>query len=91
MKNIWMLVVGIISTVCTANAQDASKKDEAPAVEKKWVCTADGLASFRYSGGDWAYIHLSPYPNGGSYPATKTGSIATGKTKDGTPFTCKEE
>lgn len=56
----------------------------------KWTCTAQGLKEARYDGSNEAYIHLSAYTTGGKYKVTKNaeGTKATGKTKDGTEFTC---
>lgn len=62
-----------------------------PVKEKKWGCKAPNLVTFRYSGGDNAYIHLSPYSYGGDYRVTKNGITATGETANGTTFVCKEE
>ena len=71
--------------------------DDKPAAEiatdpatKKWTCTAEGLAEFRYDGSDWARIRLVAYSSGGSYKVSKdkTGDIATGVTADRTPFVC---
>lgn len=59
---------------------------------EKWVCTAEKLKSFSYKGGKNAMIHLSPYNKGGSYKVTKESDTkVTGKTKDGTPFTCEKQ
>ncbi|MES2280366.1 MAG: hypothetical protein V4542_03055 [Pseudomonadota bacterium] len=61
------------------------------AAEARWVCTAQNLASARYTGGDWANIHLAQYSSGGSYKIIeKTELVAKGVTKDGTPFECKK-
>ena len=62
----------------------------APPASKKWICTAEGLAEFRYDGSDWARIRLAAYSSGGSYKVSedKTGDIATGVTADHTPFVC---
>lgn len=63
----------------------------APTSEAKWVCTAATMVGSRYSGGDWAFIHLGAYQNGGSYKIIdKSDSVAKGVTKDGTPFECKK-
>jgi hypothetical protein len=60
-----------------------------PAVAARWECSAKNLKSYRYTGGSSAMIHLSPYPNGGTYPVTRVSATkVTGKTKDGTAFTC---
>ena len=60
------------------------------AKEVKWKCVADGLENFEFDGGNTAYIHLESYNSGNNYyvefNASKT--VATGKTGDGTPFTC---
>jgi hypothetical protein len=62
-----------------------------PAEAAGWKCAAKRLKNSSYKGGKTAYIHLSPYNNGGSYKVTKVSSTkVTGKTKDGTPFTCKK-
>ena len=63
----------------------------APAAEAKWVCTAPNMVSGRYTGGDWAFIHLAAYQSGGSYKLLeKSESVVKGVTKDGTPFECKK-
>jgi hypothetical protein len=55
----------------------------------KWSCSAQGLVSGSYSGGDWANIHIQPFSSGGSYRVQKNGNIATGVTANGTPFRCQ--
>jgi hypothetical protein len=57
---------------------------------KTWTCSAPNLVNFSYDGGDSAYIHLTPYASGGTYPVTKTkaGTQATGVTANGTKFVC---
>ncbi len=72
-------------------AEEKPKADVAIApVAKKWTCTAETLAEFRYDGGDWARIRLAAYSSSGSYKVSKdqTGNIATGVTADRTPFVC---
>lgn len=60
-----------------------------PAAAENWVCSAKNLVNYQYTGGSRAMIHLSPYNSGGSYKVTKVSDAkVTGKTKDGTPFTC---
>ena len=81
------------STDSTPAAPDAAKPkgEVVPAqTPKKWVCEADGLAEFRYSGEDWAYIRLVAYSSGHEYRVTKdaTGDIAKGSTQDRTTFVC---
>ncbi len=56
---------------------------------KAWTCNAPGLLNSSYSGGDTAYIHLSGFQTGGVYKVAKKGNVATGKTANGTTFTCK--
>ena len=88
MKKALYVVALAVSFFCLAPlpAQTA-----APAVEAKWVCNADNMVSGRYSGGDWAIIHLAAYAYGGSYKIAEKGeSVVKGKTKDGTPFECKK-
>ena len=77
------------ATLSTATAE--APATQAPTVPKKWKCKADNLVSGNYSGGKYAFIHLSPYHYGGSYAATVNGDVATGTTKDGTPFECRLE
>lgn len=95
----------LIAGTCAADGLDASSIGQTPSAvngakptsepepnkaPKKWVCEADGLANFRYSGGDWAYIHLSSYSYGHEYRVKKNevGDIARGVTQDTTPFVC---
>jgi hypothetical protein len=60
-----------------------------PAAAATWECSANKLKNYRYTGGRTAMIHLTPYQSGGSYPVTKVSDTkVTGKTKDGTAFTC---
>jgi hypothetical protein len=56
----------------------------------KWTCTAPGLVSATYTGGKTAFVHLSGFSSGGYYNATQSadGKSATGKTQNGTAFTC---
>jgi hypothetical protein len=57
----------------------------------KWTCTAAGIQNSSYDGSDFAFVHLSGFPNGRSYPVVKNsqGNEATGTTGNGTPFVCK--
>ncbi len=58
-----------------------------------WKCTADGLVTFRYTGGDWAYIHLQAFSTGGNYKVTlnELGNEAKGMTANRTPFVCTKQ
>ena len=89
MKKIYLCLFALnVSLFCTTalKAQTAS-----PTADAKWVCTAANMVSGRYTGGDWAFIHLAAYSNGGSYKIVeKSESVAKGVTKDGTPFECKK-
>ena len=58
---------------------------------QSWTCSAPGMQSGTYDGGATAYIHLSAYSNGKAYPVVKKGKTASGKTSDGTPFTCVQK
>jgi hypothetical protein len=62
----------------------------APCYADSWTCTAPGLVSGSYDGGDSAYIHLSGFSDGKSYPVKKSGNRATGTTTNGTKFTCSK-
>lgn len=61
-----------------------------PASAAGWTCSAPGLISGSYDGGDSAYIHLTGFSNGNNYPVAKKGSRATGTTKNGTRFVCTQ-
>lgn len=56
-----------------------------------WICSAPGMISGSYDGGDSAYIHLTGFPSGGSYPVKKSGKSASGTTKNGTRFVCVQK
>ena len=60
------------------------------AEKNEWKCVADGIVDFRFSGGKYAYIHLSSYSRGDDYfvKFNETKTVAKGTTGDGTPFTC---
>jgi len=62
-------------------------------VTSPWVCTAESLIGFSYSGGSTANIHLSAYDNGGDYSVKLNSdkTVATGVTADDTPFTCTKK
>jgi len=53
-----------------------------------WTCTAQNIANATYSGGRSAYIHLRPYRGGQQYRVSVKGNRATGRTSNGTQFTC---
>ena len=82
------LVVLVLGFCLSAGAQ---KQDGS----KKWICTVPSdaqLISYRYTGGNWADIHIAPFQSGGSYRiAKKDDTMVTGTTENGTPFTCKQE
>ena len=57
-----------------------------------WKCSAAKLKNYSYDGGSSAMIHLSPYSSGGRYCVKKVNANkVTGKTKDGTRFTCTKK
>lgn len=58
---------------------------------QSWSCSAPGMISGSYDGGESAYIHLSGFPSGGTYPVRKQGKRVTGTTKNGTTFTCSQK
>ena len=70
-------------SVAPVESRPSNKKNE-------WKCVADGIKNFRFSGGKYAYIHLSSYSSGDRYfvKFNKTKTVAKGTTGDGTPFTC---
>jgi hypothetical protein len=56
-----------------------------------WTCSAPGLVSGSYDGGPTAYIHLTGFPDGGTYSVQKSGNNkVSGTTKNGTKFTCSK-
>ena len=92
---VWLLAgsFGAVAQIVPTSpaADDKSKTDAAmPAAAKKWTCTAEGLAEFRYDGSGWAHIRLAAYLAGGNYRVSKdtTGDVASGVTADRTPFVC---
>jgi len=57
-----------------------------------WKCSAAQLKNYSYSGGSSAMIHLRAYSKGGRYSVKKVNAKkVTGKTKDGTKFTCTKK
>jgi len=58
-----------------------------------WNCSAKSLVDSSYNGGSYANIHLSAYSSGGDYKVKLNSSktIASGKTADGTLFTCSKK
>jgi hypothetical protein len=56
-----------------------------------WSCSAPGMVSGSYDGGSSAYIHLTGFPSGGTYPVQKQGKRASGTTKNGTRFVCVQK
>lgn len=82
--------VAPVATSSAAGNEATSTSAITTGTAKKWTCTADGLAEFRYDGSGWAFIRLSAYTSGHQYRVTKdeTGDIAKGNTQDRTPFVC---
>ncbi len=79
------------SAIPSASTQASSPTAAVTApVAKKWTCSAEGLAEFRYDGSGWAFIRLSAYTSGHQYRVTKdeSGDVAKGTTQDRTPFVC---
>jgi hypothetical protein len=66
---------------------------EVKVAEKSWTCavTTEGaqLIWSRYTGDEWANIHIAPFNRPGSYKVVKEGDVAKGKTSNGTEFVCK--
>lgn len=58
-----------------------------------WTCSAKGLKQSSYAGGNTALIHLRGFSRGARYEVTlsEDGRTATGKTGNGTPFTCSKK
>ena len=74
----------------TTSSAPAAKAPTSAAPVAKWTCTAPGLVTANYNGGNMAYVHLARYTSGGNYMVVKdpSGKKATGKTADGTTFVC---
>ena len=64
-----LLILGLLLASTSAYAQ-------------AWTCSAPGMISGSYDGGESAYIHLNGFPSGGTYPVRKQGKRATGTTKN---------
>lgn len=62
-----------------------------PVRAEGWTCSAPGMVSGSYDGGSSAYIHLSGFPDGGTYSVQKQGKRASGTTKNGTKFVCVQK
>ena len=104
-KNIFLqilastLLVGVTSVEAQSAISSASTQASSPTAAvtapaaKKWTCTAEGLAEFRYDGSGWAFIRLSAYATGHQYRVSKdeSGNIAKGSTQDRTPFVCTNQ
>lgn len=56
-----------------------------------WSCTAPGMVSGSYDEGSSAYVHLTGFPSGGTYPVQKHGKRASGTTKNRTKFVCVQK
>ena len=56
-----------------------------------WTCSAPGIVSGSYDGGQTAYIHLTGFSSGNSYYVQKSGKKVTGTTGNGTKFTCVQK
>jgi len=82
---------GLVSVVFIAPFVVSGFGQPATAQSKStWKCTAPGLVSASYNGGSTAYINLSGFSHGGTYPVTRKGNVATGVTANGTKFTCRK-
>lgn len=61
-----------------------------PAQAGEWACSAKNIADYSYSGGASAYIRLTMFSTGSSYPVTQDGKDkVSGVTGNGTRFECK--
>lgn len=83
-KIITVVAVSAAFTGCVAgNDKDGSA----------WQCEAKKMVSSNYDGSNYAYVHLQGYPQGARYKVELNDAMteATGKTGDGTPFTCTKQ
>lgn len=78
-----MVVAGVLAVVGCAS----SKSDGAD-----WKCSAQGLVSSKYTGGEHATIQLQNFTSAGTYKVTKNAQAneATGTTANGVPFKCSK-
>ena len=84
MLKIRKIILSVVALLLVAACASTQSKDGSV-----WKCSAPGIASdSQYYGGDKAFIHLNAYSSGMWYPAVRSGYTATGKTSDGTMFTC---
>jgi hypothetical protein len=85
------IAMSIRTTVLASLLAVVTAAATAPAAAQggTWKCSAPGLVSASYQGGGSAYIHLSGFSSGGTYPVTRKGKVATGVTANGTRFTCR--
>lgn len=58
-----------------------------------WICEAKGMVSSNYDGSNYAYVHLQGYSQGARYKIQLNEGMteATGKTGNGTPFSCSKQ
>lgn len=84
------LIVASAVALCSVVSTAAAQTGKPSAAPKTWKCSAAGLVNASYDGGDGAYVHLTGFSSGGTYPVTKNkaGTTATGTTANGTKFTC---
>lgn len=75
-----MIVVGILAGCAVTKTADSGGR---------WNCSAQNIKQFSYDGGEYAFIQLAQYETGGTYPVKRTGDIASGLTKNNTPFECR--
>lgn len=87
MKKIKLVLAVMSAATLISGCNSSSVRDDS-----SWECTAKGLVNSHYTGSSHAMIHLSGYSSGGSYQVTlnEQKTVASGTTKDGTPFTCKK-
>lgn len=86
-KLIKFIVAAGVATTLTGCVAGNDKEASA------WQCEAEGLVNARYNGSDYAYVHLQGYSRGENYKVSmnSAGTKATGKTGNGTPFSCSKE
>ena len=79
-----MRSAGII--IVAANAMFTTSAARA----EDWTCSAKNLADYSYSGGASAYIRLTMFAQGASYPVQRlSANRVKGVTGNGTEFFCQ--
>jgi hypothetical protein len=79
---------GVVAVAALCFAGSAMAEDSVKTLAG-WNCSAPGIKSAEYGGGDVATIQLASDKAGGVYTVTRVDAkTARGVTSNGTPFSC---